>query len=133
MKEKNLVDNKCKRKEGGIKGSGGKKRKICISLLDYVSCCSTLQQPYSYYLEQLGSSYTMNKPVWVDFLKNNSRSFSPASIIVMMAKTTSWKGFFPITDSLGKALTETTANESLLPIKAATATWKEKITVCGQL
>lgn len=50
----------------------------------------------------------------------------------MMAKTTSWEGFFPITDSLGKALTETTANESLLPIKVETATWKEKITVCGQ-
>lgn len=75
----------------------------------------------------------MDKPECVDFLKNNSKSFTPARIIVMMTKTTSWEGFFPITDSLGKALTETTANESLLPIKVATATWKEKITVCGQL
>lgn len=40
----------------------------------------------------------------------------------MMAKTTSREGFLSITDSLGKALIETTANKSLLPIKVATAT-----------
>lgn len=50
----------------------------------------------------------------------------------MMAKTTSREGFLSITDSLGKALIETTANKSLLPIKVATATWKKEKTACDQ-
>lgn len=120
MKVKNLVDNNYKRKEGGMKGSR-KKRKICSSLLDYVSCCSSLQQPYSCYLVQLGSSYTMDKPVYVDFLKITA-SLHSSQDNSNDGQDHILRGFFPITDSLGKALTETTANESLLPIKVETAT-----------
>lgn len=53
----------------------------------------------------------------------------------MMAKTTSWEGFFSITNSLGKAPIETTANKSLLSIKVAREPWKKKIKkkLCDQL